>query len=348
MGAGTYAVVLHAEPTGPFQCPGTDTLTIMVSDVIPSVTTTPVDALCPTGTAVDLQPLGTPAGGLWNGPAVSNGLLAPDQLTTGTHFLTYTYFDPNGCAASAALEVQVADAIEVNWIVDDLIFCEGDGPVALTAFPGNGQWSAPVDASGVFDPTALQPGSYTFFYSWQGANDCPGLVEPVVVQRWASSVVIIDPIGVLCDDDPATAITGSPAGDWSETGSGTGTFTVIEPSVLGAGTWPVTLTAANPGECPASTTLDVFIEVCTGLDEQLVTGPIASPNPFTDLVVVDLGNVTIRSLELLDATGRLVLRQSNLGAPRLSLDLGAAHPGSYLLRVQDTNGGHYTLRLIKL
>ncbi len=348
MGAGTYVVVLHAEPTGPFQCPGTDTLVIVVSDLLPTVITSPVPPLCSTGSALDLLPLGQPVGGLWSGPGVTNGEFAPAQLGSGSHYLTYTYFDPGGCAASEALMVEVADEIEINWSVEDLIFCEGDGPVALEAFPSNGQWSQPVDASGVFDPSALQPGAYTFYYTWQGVNDCQAIVEPLAVERWATSSVTIDPVGVLCDDDPAIVITGSPAGVWSDTGTGTGAYTVIEPTLLGTGTWPVTLTAANPGECAASATLVVLIEVCTGTEETVSTGLTANPNPFTDQLVVDLGNTPMSTVELMDATGRLVLQEDNPGTRRLALDLSGTPPGTYLLRVRDASGTVHSLRLVKL
>ena len=46
---------------------------------------------------------GTPAGGTYSGDGVVDNLFDPAQAGTGTHEITYTYSDPNGCSNQSAL-----------------------------------------------------------------------------------------------------------------------------------------------------------------------------------------------------------------------------------------------------
>ncbi|MBK8497940.1 MAG: T9SS type A sorting domain-containing protein [Flavobacteriales bacterium] len=348
MGAGTYRVVLEAAPTMPFQCPGTDTLVIVVSDFIPTVETQPIEAQCAEGIPIALSGLSSPPGGVWSGPGVQGTSLHPELLGAGNYILTYTYFDPGGCAASAALPVQLVDTVVVSWLVDDLVFCEDDEPVSFVAQPSGGTWSAPLNENGGLDPALLSVGQYPLVYTWAGQNGCLLQNSSNVIERWASTIVTIDPVGVLCDNTSMILITGSPSGAWSGAGSGFGTSTVIEPSALGAGTWPVMLTAANPGECAASTTLDILIEVCTSIQEDHLAAFSLAPNPFTDVIAVELGGVPAERIEVRDAAGRVVLSLRPTGTERVVLDLGREPSGIYMIGVSGADGSQQMVRAVKL
>ena len=346
-GAGIYTVVLHADATQPFQCPGTDTLLITVSDDFPTVSVEPIGPQCVNGTTIDLDAQATPNGGIWSGPGLVGSTLDPQILGAGGYLLTYTYFDPGGCAASGALAVDLYDAVSLSWFVDDLVFCSTDTDVQLIAQPAGGTWSSPVDANGVLEPASLAPGSYPLAYTWTGPNGCTLVNDTNTIERWNTTLPVIDPVGVLCDDDLAFPITGSPAGTWSGAAEGEGSFVVFDPTAAGAGTWSVTLTSANAGECPGSITVDVVVELCTSMEETAACTLTVAPNPFTDEVALDLGTETARSIEVLDATGRLVLSTKLPSTGRTTLDLHDALPGAYLVRVVGANGGLRTVRLVK-
>lgn len=80
----------------------TSTLTVVPA---PAVTFTP-----PSGIAEDagLQPLnGSPAGGTYSGPGITGSDFDPAVAGVGTHTVTYTYSDVNGCSETIAGTIQV-------------------------------------------------------------------------------------------------------------------------------------------------------------------------------------------------------------------------------------------------
>jgi hypothetical protein len=52
---------------------------------------------------------GSPAGGCYSGPGVSNGIFTPSLLGAGTYEITYTFTDANGCEGSATQAIKVDD-----------------------------------------------------------------------------------------------------------------------------------------------------------------------------------------------------------------------------------------------
>ena len=57
---------------------------------------------------------GTPSGGTYSGPGVAGGLFDANVAGAGTHMLTYTYTDANGCTDSATVDIVVEICIGIN------------------------------------------------------------------------------------------------------------------------------------------------------------------------------------------------------------------------------------------
>ncbi|MBK7381815.1 MAG: T9SS type A sorting domain-containing protein [Flavobacteriales bacterium] len=348
-GAGTYPIILHADATQPGQCDGVDTLWLSVSDVFPEILITPVAPLCTTSAPLDLSPFGTPFGGFWSGPGITNGEFDPAQFPSGEYFLTYSYFAPEGCGASNALPVTVASEAVVTTNAADLILCATDGPIQFVGSPAGGTWAAPIDANGVLDPAITGPGDYPVVYAYSNGPGCLLLDATATLSVWTTTTPIIDPVGAICTTDDPVAISGSPDGTWSGSVNGSGPSVWLDPSALGAGLWPVTLTAAHEGQCPGSTTVDLLIEVCTGLSDPDPADLGAVPNPFTDRLTITVGSTAVLALELVDATGRRILAHGPQSTgSQLVLDLGGVPSGAYLLRVTRADGAVWTIRLLKV
>jgi hypothetical protein len=66
----------------------------------------PQDTFCVNGVPSTLSG-GSPAGGIYSGPGVSSGSLDPAVAGQGTHTITYTWTDANGCSNSATQSVYV-------------------------------------------------------------------------------------------------------------------------------------------------------------------------------------------------------------------------------------------------
>lgn len=112
-GTGYRIRVLSTSPS----VTGTDNGTDLVINDLPVVSLSQFSTVC-----VYDQPFalsgGTPAGGDFGGPGVSNNIFDPSSAGLGTHTIAYTYTDGNGCANSAqqALVVDACASIEEESI----------------------------------------------------------------------------------------------------------------------------------------------------------------------------------------------------------------------------------------
>jgi len=348
-GPGVYMVVLSRFPTGPRQCENSDTLLITVSDAIPAVTVVPLPPYCASGAPIVLGGA-TPDGGVWSGPGVSGNELDPAVAGAGTQTVTYSYRAPEGCSNSAGFELVLADATTVGWTVEDLLFCPGDDAVVFTAAPAGGTWTAPIDRTGGFDPSAVAVGAYPLVYTYTDPRGCTLVNAPDTIVVGAVTNVSIDPIGSLCLGGGLATLNGSHAGTWSGAVSGEGPSVTIDPDLLGLGTWTIHLEAAAPGECPGMASIDVTVTVCTGIDgPQAMAAPTLAPNPFSGTPMLSFGAQGTVLVEVFDATGRAVLQRSiaEHGHTVLPLDLGGQPNGSYVVRVTAGDGTVWHLRAVK-
>jgi hypothetical protein len=80
----------------------------LIINPIPSVSFEPDNTTyCNNSGSVDLGG-GSPAGGVYSGPGVSNGMFNPSQAGSGLHPVTYTYTNASGCSNSSSVEFEVA------------------------------------------------------------------------------------------------------------------------------------------------------------------------------------------------------------------------------------------------
>jgi hypothetical protein len=91
---------------------GTDTITVAKVFVTvypaPTVTLAPLAAVCVDAASFALSG-GLPAGGSYSGSGVATGSFDPSVAGAGTHAITYTYTDANGCSNSAVQNIVVND-----------------------------------------------------------------------------------------------------------------------------------------------------------------------------------------------------------------------------------------------
>ncbi len=345
-GAGTYQVILTRQPSGPQQCAGSDTLHIVVSDDIPELLLTPIAPHCSSGVPIALQ--AEPAGGSWNGPGVMDDVIHPSMLGPGTHTATYFYQAPEGCSNTATLEVELIDAVSVETPDEPWEYCKSDPPVTFTGFPEGGTWESPFSPDGMFDPAGVTPGAYTVHYSYTDPANCTLTSGPITVALLPDAPVAIDSVGTLCVESGPVILTANFPGTWSGAVTGEGSEVILDPGLLGPGTWVVGFLADPEGYCPTSITIEVEIQICTGL---AVNGSVpllqVMPNPFQTGFHIRAENGPA-IITLFDGMGRVVLERT------LTLNEHALHwveladhaDGLYILRVAQ-GGRTAQVRLVK-
>ena len=134
---------------------------------------------CVDGAVVTLD--ATPAGGTFSGNGVTGNQFDPSVAGVGTHTITYTYSDGNGCENSATIDIIVNDLPVVT--IDPIgPFCSNDAVITLTATPVGGTFSGPGVTGNQFDPTVAGPGSHIITYTYTDTNGCTGVdTETIVV-----------------------------------------------------------------------------------------------------------------------------------------------------------------------
>jgi hypothetical protein len=149
-------------------CSASATTTIEVNDN-PVVSAGSYGPLCVSNSPITL--MGSPVGGTWSGTGVSGSYFDPVDAGTGSHLITYTYSDANGCKGAASTTVVVnslplVDAGEIQPV------CSDTSSFELSGTPAGGTWSGNGVSGIMFSPAVAGIGSHVLVYSYYDANGC--------------------------------------------------------------------------------------------------------------------------------------------------------------------------------
>ena len=124
---------------------------------------------------------GSPVGGTFSGTGVSAaGSFDPAIAGVGSHAITYTFTDTNGCENSATVNV-VVNALPVVSVSGGP-FCVDDAASNLTGSPAGGTFSGTgVSAGGSFDPATAGVGTHVITYTFTDTNGCENSATANVV-----------------------------------------------------------------------------------------------------------------------------------------------------------------------
>lgn len=250
---GTHTLVYSY--TNAAGCSAQDSITVVVN-ALPAVSHTPLADICINAPAIVLSG-GTPGGGSYSGPGVSAGSFNPLTAGLGTHTLTYSHTDGNGCSNSTTVQITVLQIPILSMPpVPDV--CNNDAPFALVGLPAGGTFSGPgTSALGIFDPAAAGVGVHTITYSQTGANGCSASITQTVTVT-AAPVVTIGALTALCANDAAITLSGGlpVGGSYSGTGVSGNQF---DPAVAGAGTHAITYSYTDGVGCSNSASAAIVV-----------------------------------------------------------------------------------------
>ena len=196
----------------------------------------------------------SPSGGDWSGPGIANGQMNTAISGPGTHTITYSYTDANGCEASEPVDILVHPETDVTLSLATTQICIHDDPITLTGgAPAGGTFTGPGVSGGVFDPAVASTGLHTITYNLTDANGC--------IYTASQNIRVVDAPSVSLDlvsddacqsDDPEVLRGGSPiGGTWDGPGvSGN----MIDPDIAGVGVHTITYTVIGNNGCSATAT----------------------------------------------------------------------------------------------
>jgi len=251
-------------------------ITIYVNP-LPNVTFSPIPNPCVDGAAM-MMSQGSPAGGTYYGPGVAAGMFDPAAAGVGTHTLTYTYVNANGCGNSATRDVIVAPkpTVTMSALAD---VCTADAPFALTVgAPTGGTYSGPGVSNGMFDPAAAGDGTFTINYTYTNANGCTESASTTIVVNPAAIGFHL-PIPDVCTNQGPVTLTGAipPGGTYTGPGVNGGTF---YPSQVGLGTYTLDYTTVSVTGCPIEFQATIVVNAVPSVSTSNFANTCASAVPI--------------------------------------------------------------------
>lgn len=146
----------------------------------PAITFTSVPSkLCLNAGGVPLT--ATPLGGAYVGAGVSFGSFFTNLAGAGTHTISYSYTDSNGCSATNIVTTTVSSPTTViAFTVTPSSICVNSPSIALNATPAGGTFTGTGVSGSAFTPSVAGIGTKTITYSYTDANNCTASQKSVI------------------------------------------------------------------------------------------------------------------------------------------------------------------------
>jgi hypothetical protein len=253
LAAGTYSISYTVEVDG---CLGTNTQSVnVVSGASATISISP-SSVCNNSAEINLAGTATPAGGVFGGPGVVNGVFFPAQVTPGEITITYTVQGGAGeCPGFASQVIQVNPSPVINLIGLASSYCLNSEPVELEGFPALGTFSGPGVSDGVFTPADAGLGTHELVYSFDNGT-CIGQDVVTVTVNPNISVSFNGLPSTICSNASEIILSSTPSGAvFSGPGVSGNKF---DPGVAGIGTHTITATLTQ-GTCVATTTSTINV-----------------------------------------------------------------------------------------
>ena len=217
------------------------------------------------------------------------------------------------------------------------------GTVSYTGY----DWSnSTTNSTLLVEGNSLSIGTYQYWVEVEAANGCLNSdTIAVTVKELPQPDLGVDL--TICSTQSITLSPGSGSYEgynWSNSSSAS-TLVVDNSSGIGTHEFWVEVEHDFNG-CFNSDTINVTIEVCTGINETNESNSMKLfPNPATNVVTVLA--VNLEQIQLLDVSGRLLKGMQLSGVGQVDLDISALPSGVYFIEGTRTDGTKSTERLMK-
>ena len=228
-----------------------------------------------------------------------------------------------GCPSApvvASLTVNATPTV----VVAGVAICTGG---SFTLNP-TGATSYSYSTGPVVTPTANA--SYTVTGTTAG---CSGNAVASVTVNSNPTVTAVSSLSLICNGQTAS-LTASGASTYSWNTSATTSVVAVSPSV----TTSYTVTGTDANLCSNSAVITQSVSACTGLNNTVASsiGVVVYPNPNNGLFTIELNNGSVKTIEVMDLTGRIVLANTTSNN-KVDFNISTLANGVYYVRVQANN-----------
>ncbi|MCK3685471.1 hypothetical protein, partial [Maribellus sp. YY47] len=253
--AGTGTHLLTYTVTDENDCIGSTDFQLIVDSVLHSEILNTELSFCEDSDPVLIEAV--PEGGILSGTGVSGTYFFPAVAGAGTHTLTYSLTDENGCTGETTVSIVVNSIPQPEILNTELSFCEDSDPVLIEAIPEGGVLSGTGVSGTYFFPAVAGVGTHLLTYTLTDANGCTGETTVSVIVNPIPQPEILNTELSFCEDSDPVLIEAIPDGGVL---SGTGVSGLyFDPSVAGTGTHLLTYTVTDYNGCTGETTVSVVV-----------------------------------------------------------------------------------------
>jgi len=261
--AGTHTITY--KHTDGNSCTDSVSKTIRVN-ALPSVSLGALSSVCVNASAVALSG-GSPTGGTYSGTGVNSttGIFSPTTAGIGTHKITYTYGDANGCTDTASQMITVNGLPTVTLSALSAV-CAGAPAFSLSGgSPVGGTYSGigVNSTTGIFTPSSATAGTYTITYSYTDGNSCSNTATQNITVN-AQPTVTLGNFTAVCANAPSFTLSGGLplSGTYFGSGVSSGSF---DPSAAGNGIKSITYKFTDANSCTDSASSNIVVDSVTTL-----------------------------------------------------------------------------------
>ncbi|MDO9511124.1 MAG: T9SS type A sorting domain-containing protein [Bacteroidales bacterium] len=348
--AGTYTYYVTQGSSG---CESDATPVDLVIYPKPVASFSSIDATCSSYPAFQLTQ-GSPAGGVYSGPGVSNNMFSPATAGVGTWDLMYIYTSINDCSDTAYQSIEVMLSPDASLQAFTPV-CLSEAPFTLTGgTPAGGTFSGTGVQNGIFNPSIAGAGSHTLTYTVAGTGSCDGVAQQSVTV-YPLPAVDLGADTMLCANLTLMLDAQTPNVQsylWYPGGETTSSIT-IDSTGIGIGTKEFRVTATSTQSCVKTSTINVSFKDCTSINElsKLVYVTVY-PNPSDGTFYIDIKAAKQLDIELsvLNTLGVVIHREKGLRIKdqlRTSIQLNGQPEGMYMLMLRSGNLTSYYKLIVR-
>ncbi|MFA5328337.1 MAG: T9SS type A sorting domain-containing protein, partial [Prolixibacteraceae bacterium] len=287
----------------------------------------------------------SPDGGILSGAGVSGLYFDPILAGVGSHVLTYTVTDANGCVGTVTKAVPVIALPNPEILNTDLTFCENEQPILIEVSPAGGVLSG-VGINGLyFEPEKAGAGNHTLTYTISNQNNCIEISQKQVV-IFERVFIDLGPDRKININDTLklTPYTNGSTILWNN--GSTGDQQNIVAKNLGIGIFNIWAIATNNENCFAKDSMLLTIDFSDIIDARnQFPKAYIFPNPIKNGFYLMLEeNEIIEYISLYGINGRLYLNGKPSSFPYF--DTSGLSSGTYVLKLK-TNRQNVVFQLVK-
>jgi PKD repeat protein len=252
-GIGTHPI--YYSYTDANSCADSSQFSIIVN-ALPSVVLNSFTDICENEAGFTLNG-GSPVGGMYSGTGVNGNSFNPSSAGAGTYSIAYSYTDNNGCTNNASQNITVLSAPQVSLTLNQSL-CENEGSINLNGgLPSGGFYSGPGVSSNTFDPSISGTGVHSISYIYLNTNSCSDTAFDIIIVN-AVPQVSHAAVSDFCLVDSNYQLTGGLPSGGVHSGIGI-TGNSFNPSISGAGLYPITYTYTDSNSCEDSVTFGIQV-----------------------------------------------------------------------------------------